>query len=804
MTSLLHDLGTAARVLRRSPGFTLAAVVTLALGIGANTAIFSIVNEVLFRPLPTAGLDRLVVVREDLPDLNLLNAELAPAEVMDLAARREAFTALTGYRAGDRTLTGFGEPTRVGVTTTLGDFAGVFGVAPQVGRFYGEDASAEGAPRVAVVSHGLWQQLSGGDPSFVGRTLELNGVVFEVIGVLPPEFRYPRETQVWVPFVLSAQWAQPNMRGSLFMHTVGRLAPGVTEAQLATTLASEVGRWNETYHAGSQGKVLHAAGFIEHMAGPLRLILVVLMGAVVFVLLIAALNVGSLQLVRSVARAREIAVRNALGAGRGRLIRQLMFESVLLALLGGALGLWVGVVALDALAGWGPAQQLHLTGLRLDPLVLAFTAAVSLAAAVAFGTLPALRASRVEPQAVLRNSSRGASAGAARQRLLQASVVAQVALALLLLLGSGLMVRTLATLFATDPGFDPDHVTTAQVSIPQARYNTPDLAYGFFDTLLERVRGLPGVDNAALVWGLPFTDQTDSSPFQIPARPAQPGDPERHHEARMVSEGYFSTMRIPLVRGRDFDGTERLDAPGVVIIDETFAEQFFPGEDPVGQVLLGYTGGEVTIIGVAARVDHREVGDAPKATAYYAARQQPWRGWYSVAVRSGQPVGSVAEMLRASVAAIDPNVPLYDVQTMTGRIERSLGPRRLALLAFGAFAGLSVLLATLGVYGVMRYSTNQRTREIGIRVAIGAQPADVVSMIVRQGAIMTVAGLVIGTVAAFWLTQLMAGMLFGVSPRDPLAFAGAIVLLGAAALFSSWLPARRATRVDPMQALRTE
>jgi putative ABC transport system permease protein len=472
--------------------------------------------------------------------------------------------------------------------------------------------------------------------------------------------------------------------------------------------------------------------------------------------------------------------------------------------MGGALGLWLGVVALELLARWAPAEQMHLTDVRLDALVLAFTAVVSLAAAVAFGTIPAWRASRVQPQDVLRAFGRGASATGSRLRLLQGSVVVQVALAVLLLLGSGLMLRTLSALFATNPGFRAENVITAQVSIPGATYDTPERALGFFEALLERVRTQPGIEDAALVLGLPFTDQTDSSPFDIPSRPRQQGEPERHHEARIISDGYFRTLGIPLLRGRDFDGREKANDPTLAVIDQTFAEQFFPGEDPVGKEIIGYTGSPVTIIGVAARVDRTELASAPKASAYYSYRQLPWGGWRSIAVRSAEPVPAVSAMLRSALAEIDRNVPLYDVQTMSARIESSLGPRRLALLAFGAFAALSLLLATLGVYGVMRHLTTQRTREIGIRIAVGAAPREVVGMIVRQGAAISIAGLALGVLAAFWLTGLMAGLLFGVGPRDPVAFAGAVAVLGTVAIFSSWLPARTAARVQPVIALRSE
>jgi putative ABC transport system permease protein len=803
MDRLLQDVRSAARILLRSPGFTFVAIVTLAVGIGANTAIFSVLNAVLLRPLPTPGLERLVVIREDLPGLNLKDAELAPVEVLELAERREVFEAVSGFRTQDRTLTGYGEPSRLSVATTLGDFATVFGVVPGVGRFYAPDESMDGRHMVAVVSHGVWQQLGGGDPSFVGRSLHLNGVAYEVVGVMPPEFRYPRQAQVWVPFAFTEQW-QTN-RGSLMMTTVARLRPAVSDAQLAAQLLAEQTHWNETYFAGSEfGKTLSATSFIEYMAGPLRMVLLVLMGAVVFVLLIAAANVGSLQLVRSAGRAREIAVRSALGAGRGRLVRQLLVESLMLGVAGGLAGLWLGIIALDLFARWGPSQQMHLDVITLDARVLAFTAVVAMVATLVFGTVPALRAARVDPQDVLRESARGASAGASRQRLLQASVVVQVALALVLLLGSALMIRTLASLITADTGFDPRNLTTAQVSIPAATYDSPERRLAFFDALLEGTRGLPGVESAALVWGLPFTGQTDSSPFDIPTRPTNPGDPERHHEARVVSEGYFRAMRIPLLRGDDFTGRESANTPVVAVIDQTFAEQFFPGEDPVGQQITGYTGALTTIIGVVRRVDHHEVGDAPKATAYYSYRQQPWSGWRSVVVRSSQPTAAVANMMRATVAQLDPNVPLYDVQTMDARIQQWLGPRRLAMLALALFAVLSLVLAALGVYGVMRYSTEQRTREIGIRVAVGADPRRVLAMVMGQGATVTFLGLACGSIAAFWLTQFMAGMLYDVSPRDPLAFLGAIGVLAVVAIASSWIPARRATRVDPITALRSE
>jgi putative ABC transport system permease protein len=589
------------------------------------------------------------------------------------------------------------------------------------------------------------------------------------------------------------------------MTTVARLRPGVTDPQLASRLGDEARSWNEQYHSGSRaGKTLSSIGFIEHLVGPLRQILLVLMGAVVFVLLIAAANVAGLQLVRTSGRVREMAVRAAMGASRGRIARQLLLESGLLAVIGGVLGLGVGVLSLLLLERWEPAQQMSISDIALDPRVLAFTGVLAIGSAVLFGTLPALRASRVDPQATLRDGGRGTSLGQGRSRLLRASVVVQLSLALVLLLGSGLMIRTLTRLLESDPGFQPDGLVTAELSIGGKEYGETARKLVFFDALLERVRALPGISEAALVWGLPFTDQGDSSPFDIPGRPARPGEPERHAEARIVSAGYFHTMRIPLLRGRDFNGREREGSTTEAIVDRTFADQFFPGENPVGRQIIGYTGDPSTIIGVVDRVDQREIGDAPKAVVYYSYRQLPWSGKRSLVVRSSLPSAAVAAMLRSAVADLDRGVPLFDIQTMHDRIESTLGPRRLALLALGVFGALSLLLSSLGVYGVMRHVTRQRTQELGIRMAVGASPRQVLGLVLRQGVSVALLGITLGLIGALAVTRLMAGILYGVSPHDPIAVLGATVLLLCVVLAASWAPAHRASRTDPVQALRAD
>ena len=804
MEPIMQDVRMAVRLLRRHWGASLVAALTLALGIGANTAIFSLVQTVLFQPLPVNGLDRVVVIKEDLPGLNLLGADLAPAEVIDLADRDDLLSAVVGIQVSDRTLTGFGDPQRVATAATLGEFADVLTVVPHAGRFYDPERSITGATAVAVVSHGLWQQVSGGDPAFVGGTIVLNDIPHEVVGVLPPGLRYPRGVDIWVPFEVTERWREN--RGSLFMTTLGRLADGTDTLRLRAGLAAEADQWNADHHEAPYLKALNAAPFTEVLAGPLRPILLVLLGAVFFVLLIAAANVASLQLVRAVGRAREIAVQSAIGAGPGRLLRQFLIESAMLAGVGGILGLALGSLTLNALGAWGPAADLHLSGTVLNTPVLAFTAGVTAVAAIVFGTVPAFRGARTAPESALRAEGRGASTGLAGSRLLRVGIVAQVALALVLLLGTGLMVRTLSRLLAADPGFAPAGVVVTRISIPTSRYDTPERRAAFFDDVLTRARAMPGVSSAALATSLPFSSGNDSSPFDIVGRPAQPDEPRRHAEANGVSADYFATMGIPIIRGRTFDAAARPGAPIQTVIDQTFAEQFFPGENPVGQQIVGYFGPDtpITIVGVAGRVDHDEIGDAPKALAYYAAAQQPWMTFRAVVVNSTETTAAVTSMLRAAVAEIDPAVPLEGVETMDGRIERSLGPRRLAMLALGGFSALSLLLAALGVYGVMRYTTGQRVREIGVRLALGARPGEVVAMVLRQGLVLAMSGVVIGTAAGLATTRLMETMLFGISPRDPLTFVvGGLVLMAVTAL-ASLLPAMRAARVDPVSALRTD
>jgi putative ABC transport system permease protein len=797
---LRQDLRYSLRQLTRSPGFTVVATLTLAAGIGANTAIFSAINSVLLRPVATPDPERLVVIRENLPGLNLLNVELSPPEVIDLAARTDVFESFGAYRPAAWNLTGSGAPVRVEGAITLGQFFDVFRVRPYLGRLYTAENSTNGNFQVVVLGYRAWRQYASGDPSIVGRTIQLDGQVREVVGVLPPEFQYPRNADIYLPFNLTPQSLQ--RRGTLIMVALARLQPGVTHDQLADQLKAEAIRWNEQHHGG---KVLYGVSLADYLAGRLRLVLLVLMGAVVFVLLVTCANVGSLQLVRTAARAREVAVRAALGAGRGRLIRQLLVESAVLAVLGGAVGLWLGTVTLHVLTQWDAARQQALDRVRLDSMVLAFTALVSTLAAVMFGTIPALRVTRVELQGVLRDAARGAAGSLRRSRLLRGSVVLQIALALVLLIGSGLMIRTLGQLLSTDIGFTTERAIAAQVSLPPSKYNNVPKQARFYTAVLERLRAMPGIAAASVAWALPFSDQIgDSSPFEIVGRPTKPGEPQPHAEYRVVDGEYFRTMGIPLRRGRTFNTTDDWQSPAgpVALIDERFATQFFPGDDPVGREIV-HGRGRARIIGVVGSVDHRQIGEPRKAVSYYHFRQT-WSGWMAIVVRSSLDAATVGTMIRTSVREVDPELPVYDLATMEQRVQRSLGDRRLAVAALGGFAGLSLLLAMLGVYGVMRYSTGQRTQEIGIRIALGASGREVVAMVLRDGMMMAGAGILIGIVAALALARLMRGMLFGIGTHDPVTFAAVTVIVAAVSLLATLLPARHAARLEPLVALRSE
>jgi predicted permease len=803
LAALAFDARYALRGMARRPLYTAIVVVTLALGIGANTAIFSLVNAVLLHPLPTPGLDKLVVIREDILGLNMRDAQLSPGETVDLFARHDLFAATAAQTGGSVNLTGQGEPQRVAMVRTFGDYFGLFAVRPYRGRFYPPAASSDLGTRVVVASYGFWQQVLGGDERAIGRSVELDGVKFEVVGVLPPVFQYPRSAQLYTPFPLTPSWLTPERRNSLNMTVIARPRDGLSPEQVAAGLKMEVVRWHDRYPgydiAGQF--VLHATPFVVYLAGDLRAVLLALMGAVALVLLIACANVGSLQLVLAARRAKEIAVRAALGAGRATIVRWLLVESFVLALAGGILGVGVGAIILRLTTRLDAAQYRLLTNVHLDARVLAFTSAVIVVAAVLFGVVPAIRAARVDLQDALKDSARGSSLSFSRHRFLQASVVVQVALTLMLLLASALTVRSLARVLELDPGFRPAHVTTMQLTLPYTRYANNAARMTFYNTLIDQLQAIPGIESAGLASYLPFNGGTDSSPFELPGRPLAPNEPPRHANTEVIAGDYFRAMGIPVLRGRTFTAADAQGAEGV-IVDEYLAKSFFPNEDPIGKAIIHNN--RATIIGVVKSVTQEYLGQAPHPTVYHDYAQSPWLSFTTAVIRSSLPDEQVAALARGAIRELDPQLPVFDVKTMAERVSASLTPRRLAMYVLLGFAALSLALSVLGIYGVISYSTAQRTQEIGIRMALGANPRDVTRMVLRDAMILAVVGVVAGAVLFLGVGRVLASVLYGIGPRDPVTIGLGIIVLAGVALVASYLPARRAARVDPLVALRGE
>ena len=802
LDALTRDVRYAARQLAKRPAFTVVALLTLALGIGANTAIFSGVNAVLLHPVATHDLDRLMVVQTNLPSLNLMNVPVGPGEALDIMARTDLFAASGSWAGRSAVLTEKGDPRRLAVTGTLGRFFDVFASVPLLGRFYRPEESENGQDHIVVLSYALWQEL-GADRSIVDKSLVLNGDAFKIVGVAPQSLDYPGGTQLYRPFPLTPTYKQN--RGQLIWNVVGRIKTGLSPEQFAAGIRNEQQRWHDNpgWNYGKSNQFLSVVPLVTLIAGQLRPVLLVLLGAVGLVLLIACANIASLQLVHGNARTRELALRAALGADRGVIIRQVLTENLVLSVGGGLLGVATGALILRLMAVAGAAQLPALADVHLDGTVLGFSAAATLIAGLLFGVVPATRAARVDLQDALKEGTRSMSLGAGRNRALQANIVLQVALTLVLLLGSGLMMRSLRELLAQNPGFTAEHVATARITATGPRYSGRGLLTPMYDDLLNRLAAVPGFGAVGLISELPFSGNNDSSPFVIRGRAPDPSMPAMHANLHTVGGDYFKAMGIPLLKGRLFDKT---DAPTpdqgrwVAIIDETLAKTYFPNEDPIGKQIN--QGPDATIIGVVGTVSQGELGEPAKSTVYYPYTQHDFYSSMYVVTRSPLPIAKIVPAMRSVIKAIDPNLPLYEPRMLDERIGASLAPRRLAMIVLTGLGVLSLGLAIFGLYGVISYAVSQRTTEFGIRMALGAQPSDVRQMVIRQGVMLALAGLAVGVAVAFVATQALAGLLFGVSSRDPLTFIGAPLVLGAIAVFASYLPARRATRVNPLDALR--
>ncbi|WPB81382.1 ABC transporter permease [Archangium violaceum] len=815
MSTLLEDVRFAVRILRKTPGFTTVAILTLALAIGANTALFSVVNAVVLRPLPFPQPERLFqVVRRHVSGTS---PSLTVPQFSFLAGQSQPFAHLTAYpslNAGFN-LTGDGLPERVPGTRATASFFDVLGVRPALGRGFVPEEDVPSGPRVVVLGHGLWQRRFGGTPDILGRSLQLNGEGYTIVGVAPPGFRYPVDSQLWTPLQLD----RTNTEDAHYLTVVGRVNPGVAPEQAASLVALQ-GEQLRATRVGvlSPESRMDAEGLQARTASFALPALLMLLGASGLVLLIACVNLANLQLARAATRERELAVRTALGASPSRLLRQLLTESLLLSGLGGLAGLLLATWSIPALLMLAPEGLPIPEGVTIDGTVLAFTLGVSVLTGLVFGLLPALKASRPDLQDSLKVSASRAAGGPGSQRTRRLLVVGEVALAVILLIGAALLVKSFAALIGTAPGIDTRGVLTMKLSLPEARYGTPASLESFIWKVEERLRALPGVQAVGFATTLPFEDGSDMG-FTIEGRDPGPGgkDAEGVADYRPVTAGYFQALKIGLVRGRLLTDVDRHESAPVVIINETAARRYWPGQDPLGQRItigkelaqLGDTAPR-EIIGVVR--DVRENGvqrDAPPIL-YLPPGQMPAQLTtmmvrllpQSFVVRTPGDITPFVKSVPREIQAVDSLQPVTHLQPMEDILSRSLGSQRFNMTLLGLMAGLALVLAAVGIYGVLSYLVNQRTRELGVRLALGATRGEVVRLILRQGLSPVGLGLVLGVAGAAGLTRLISSLLYGVEALDVSVFLLAPVGLVGVALVAMWLPARRASRVDPMVALR--
>ena len=813
LQTLLHDTRHAVRTLRRNPGFALAAVSVLALGIGANTAIFSAVNAFFFRPLPFADPDRLVLLYETNPEFGWTDVSAAPANALDWRERVDAFADLALYQdggLGDVVVQVDGEPSVVRATAVSGNFFDVLGVRPRLGRGFTWDESWSGNDRVLVLGHALWVTRFGADPSVIGRTIPFGGAgtPHEIIGVMPEGFSFPHDgTDVWYTHAWDPSApTQVYFRRAHYLRGVARLAPDASLEEADAQLQSVVRALQQEYPETNR---VMGAGFTpmrEFLVRDVKTPVLVLLGAVTLLLLLACANVANLMLVRANGRVREISLRHALGAGRRRLAVQLLTESLLLAGIGGAVGLslgWLGVRAMTQLTRIGISGA---TDIALDGRVVAFTMTVALLAGVSFGVVPAIRSSSRDVHQALREGGRGQSGGPRASRVTGVLVAAEVALALLLVAGAGLMVRSFVQMRDVHPGFRVDGALAVELSVPSSRYPDRDQVIAFWDQLAAAVEGRPGIERAGMVAQLPLDGVSYSTQFQAEGWPAERVGFEIVH--RRADNGYFEALDIPLVRGRLFESSDGPDDALVVVINETFARQHFPGEDPIGQMIAFDRAAtpESTwfeIVGIVGD-QHQHSPRVPARAEVFESRHQDWgRGGWLVMKTTGDALSAVPAV-RDALRELDPRIPLSDVRPLREVWSASMNQERFVLTLLAVFGVSALLLATVGVYGVTAQAARRRTQEIGIRMALGAGAPDVVRMMLRQGLRVVGAGLIVGLSTSLVATRALSTLLYGVAPTDPGTLGSVVALLGGVAALACYVPARRASSVDPVDSLRAE
>jgi len=807
---LRRDVRFGARSLIKTPAFTIAATIALALGIGATTAILSVVNGVLLRPLPYADSDRLVVVLR-----NYRNA-VAPANMFDWRSQTRSFTDLAAAEFWSPNLTGTDNPEQVNGLHLSAGLLPMLGVPPLLGRVFTADEDVPGREDVTVISYGLWQRRFGGDRGVIGRQISLDGHPVTIIGVMPQSFQFApfwaTRSELWAPIAFGAR---ASNRGSNSLRVFGRLKPGVSLEQARADIAAVTERLEKLYPGTNRNVTVQTLK--DKVVGDIQTPLLVLLGAVAFVLLIACANVAHMLLARAAARQREVAIRAALGASRGRIISQLLVESVVLGMIGGCAGLVLALWGVHALTAANPAIIPGVAKVTIDGRVLFMTTLITGLTVIIFGMLPALRAARVDLAGTFRDGDRGATDGHGKHRLRSALVVSEFALALVLLTGAGLMIRSVVALQRIDPGFDPRNVITMSISAKGTKEGEPTTRAAFFAEALERVRAIPGVESASYINHLPITGDEWGFDFAIEGRPKRKRGDEFGATYRVVFPGYFHAMRIPILRGRDLDESDRAGSPKVVVINEYMAKTHWPGEDAIGKRITLDDSTWVSIVGVTKNTVRSSWAAPAEEEFYFPFAQSRYftdnASHYSsltlVARASCRAqircdASALTMPIVSQIRAIDRNIPISVVETMSSAVAGATAESRFYLVLLVTFAAIALTLAAVGIYGVISYSVSRRTHEIGIRIALGAQPSTVRWFIVRQGMSLSVIGGVAGLAVAFATTRLMSKLLYGVTPADPVTLVSVAVVLCGVGLMASYLPARRATRIDPLAALRSD
>ena len=797
---MLNDLRYAFRMMLKHRVFTCVAVLALGLGIGANTAIFSVINAVVLRPLPYGNPEELVTI------LHTGAKPVAPANYFDLAAQSQSFAAIAAAQWWEPNLTGHAEPEHLRGLQLTAQMFQVLGVSPILGRTFNADEDQPGREHVVVLSHRLWQRRFGGDASVIGQQVTFDGESYTIIGVMPPEFQFApfwaTNAELWSPLNLAAR---ASNRGGQSLRVFARLKPGTTRAMAQAEVATIFRRLEQEYPETNKGLTIAVESLHEQVVGKTRPALLILFGAVSFVLLIACANVANLMLARATSRQKEIALRTALGASSTRIARQLLTESVVIALIGGAFGLLLSIAGMRALLALGPDSLPRLQTIKLDLPTLGVTFGLSVITGLLFGLAPVLQTRKWKWNESLKESTRGSSAGRSRVNARRLLVISEVALALMLLVGGGLMVRSFARLRAVDPGFIPDHLLTMTIPLSGSAHSTAPKRVAFFNELLSRIESVPGVQSASAINHLPLGGDVWTVPFLIERRPVPPPGEKQGGVYRIIRPDYFRTMGATLLKGRDFTARDNDTSPPVVIINEPFAKRHWPNEDPLGKrIRVADEEIDREIVGVVKALKQDQWTAEPNLEMYLPHLQAAAPRALTLVVRSsGDPLALVGS-IENQVWAIDKNLPVAEIRTMQEVVAVSIEQHRFNLFLLGLFATVALVLALVGIYGVMSESVNARTHEIGIRMALGARAADVLRMVVGQGMTLAVIGIGIGLFGAFWLTRFMATLLYEVSPTDGATFVLIPLVVALVVLCACLIPARRATKVDPLIALREE